>query len=71
VQVYNVLDLDKLYAYLRSGFEHVLPAPVLNPLSWPAYLSVQNLPPSVKTLTRERLSKENTREEYRRRDDTT
>jgi hypothetical protein len=40
VQVYNVLDLDKLYAYLRSGFEHVLPAPVLNPLSRPAYLSV-------------------------------
>jgi sulfatase maturation enzyme AslB (radical SAM superfamily) len=70
VQVYNVLDLDKLYAYLRSGFEHVLPAPVLNPLSSPAYLSIQNLPPDVKILARERLVKEKTREEYRRRKNT-
>jgi hypothetical protein len=69
VQVYNVLDLDKLYAYLRSGFEHVLPAPLLNPLSWPAYLSVQNLPHSVKSSARERLLKEKTREEYRGRAD--
>jgi hypothetical protein len=55
VQVYNVLDLHKLYAYLRSSFEHVLPAPLLNPLSWPPYLSVQTLPPSVKALACERL----------------
>ena len=69
VQVYNVLDLDKLYAYLRSGFEHILPAPLLTPLSWPDYLSVQNLPPKIKEVTRERLLNEKTREEYRNRQD--
>lgn len=69
VQVYNVLDLDKLYAYLRSGFEHVLPAPDLSLLSWPPYLSVENLPPRIKTLAREKLLKEKTRDEYRRCDD--
>ena len=71
VQIYNVLDLDKLYAYLRSGFEHILPAPSLSPLSWPAYQSVQNLPPNIKKLARERLVNEKTREEYRNRDDLT
>jgi len=64
VQVYNVLDLDKLYAYLRSGFEHILPAPDLNPLTWPAYLAVQNLPALVRELARTRLMNEKVREKY-------
>jgi MoaA/NifB/PqqE/SkfB family radical SAM enzyme len=69
VQVYNVLDLDKLYAYLRSGFQHILPAPMLTPLSWPAYFSVQNLPSDIKKLARERLLNETARQEYRNRQD--
>jgi sulfatase maturation enzyme AslB (radical SAM superfamily) len=67
VQVYNLLDLDKLYAYLRAGFAHVLPAPLLSPLSWPAYLSVQSLPFQIKALARQRLLEEKMREEYRER----
>jgi hypothetical protein len=65
VQVYNLLDLHQLYAYLRSGFAHILPAPLLNPLSWPAYLSVQNLPAAIKAVAQERLLQERNREEYR------
>lgn len=69
VQVYNVLDLDALYAYLRSGFEHVHPLPLLNPLSWPAYLSVQTLPRAVKERARDKLLVERTRPEYTSRPD--
>ncbi len=69
VQIYNVLGLDKLYAYFRSEFDHVLPAPFLSPLSWPPYLSVQNLPPDIKRIARERLLQEKTRAEYRERED--
>jgi hypothetical protein len=69
VQVFNILGLGDLYAYLRSGFEHVLPAPCLSPLSWPPYLSVHILPAPIKSLARERLLEEKTREEYRNRDD--
>ena len=65
VQVYNVLDLDKLYAYLRSGFAHVLPLPLLNPLTWPDYLSVRHLPAHAKETAADRLRAERSRPEYR------
>ncbi len=69
VQVYNILDLDKLYTYLRSTFQRVLPAPLLNPLSWPPYLSVQTLPVDVKRMAAERLLAEKNNDAYRSRRD--
>jgi MoaA/NifB/PqqE/SkfB family radical SAM enzyme len=67
VQIYNALDLDRLYAYLRSGFEHIRPLPALSALSWPSYLSVQALPRAVKELVRLKLQAERARPEYRTR----
>jgi hypothetical protein len=67
VQIYNVLDLDQLYRYLRSGFEHVRPLPALSVLSWPSYLSVQTLPAAAKAQARRRLLLERSREEYQGR----
>jgi hypothetical protein len=69
VQVYNILDLDRLYAYLRSEFHHLFPAPFLSPLTWPTYLSVQTLPAHVKRLARDKLLKERARDHYQRRKD--
>lgn len=66
VQAYNVLDLAPLYEYLRTNFTRIDPLPVLTPLSWPAYLSVQVLPQAVKDLARERLEVEKARAEYQR-----
>src|SRR5262249_44931270 len=68
VQAYNALGLRDLYAYLRSGFAHVLPAPKLIPLFWPEYLSIQTLSPVAKALARERLLAEKSRPEYAGRD---
>jgi sulfatase maturation enzyme AslB (radical SAM superfamily) len=64
VQNYNVLNLDELFAYLRSGFRHVLPLPNLIPLFSPKYLSIQSLPTHVRDLAHERLARERTRPEY-------
>jgi hypothetical protein len=69
VQVYNVLDLDHLYRYLRDDFAHVLPLPSLSPLTWPSYLSVQTLPRRVKDRAREKLRVEQSRPAYARRPD--
>lgn len=63
VQACNVLDLDRLYAYLR-GFERVLPLPALNVLTWPSYLSVRTLPAEVRAEARRRLLIERSRAEY-------
>jgi len=65
VQIYNILDLDKLYAYLRQDFAHVLPLPLLNPLTWPEYLSVRHLPARAKQIAADRLLTERSRAEYR------
>lgn len=55
VQVYNVLQLNELFDYLRAGFEHIIPAPLLTPLYGPSYLSIQVLPERVKDVARQRL----------------
>ncbi len=59
VQIYNVLTLDELFAYLReSGFQRVGRVPQLVPLFDPRYLSIQVLPARVKSLAKERLQRE-------------
>jgi hypothetical protein len=59
VQMHNILNLDRLFHYLRSaGFAHVTPVPQLVPLFYPPYLSIQALPPSAKEIARRRLELE-------------
>jgi hypothetical protein len=67
VQIYNVLSLGELFAYLREGrFRHVGVVPQLIPLYYPAYLSIQALPPDAKRVARRRLRQEIARVEARR-----
>jgi hypothetical protein len=59
VQIYNVLSLGELFGYLRAGrFRHVGVVPQLIPLYYPAYLSIQALPPDAKRVARRRLQAE-------------
>jgi sulfatase maturation enzyme AslB (radical SAM superfamily) len=58
-QIYNVLNVDQLFHYLRTaGFKHITAIPQLMPLYYPQYLSIQALPASAKSVARERLELE-------------
>jgi pyruvate-formate lyase-activating enzyme len=66
VQIYNLLSLGDLFRYLReTPFRHVRPVPQLIPLYYPAYLSIQALPPDAKRVARGRLRAEIARAEAR------
>lgn len=59
VQIYNVLTLRDLFTYLRTaGFRRIVPIPQLVPLITPSFLSIRCLPPSAKSIARERLQAE-------------
>jgi sulfatase maturation enzyme AslB (radical SAM superfamily) len=58
-QIYNVLNVDQLFDYLRTaGFKHITAIPQLIPLYYPQYLSIQALPASAKVLALKRLQLE-------------
>lgn len=54
VQIYNILSLDKLYAYLGK-FEKIVPALNLINLHYPDYLSTKVLPVEAKKISTKRL----------------
>jgi MoaA/NifB/PqqE/SkfB family radical SAM enzyme len=54
VQIYNILHLDEFFGYLEN-FKHIDQVPQFTPLYNPSYLSIQNLPPRVKQVAKERL----------------
>lgn len=58
VQIYNVLELDQLYTYLKK-FQHIIPALNLINLLTPKYMQTTLLPPEVKKLATVRLIKVN------------
>ena len=56
VQIYNVLQLEELYDYLKK-FKNVVPALNLTNLFTPFYLKTSVLPASAKQLAQERLTR--------------
>ncbi len=56
VQIYNVLDLPNLFAYLKK-FKKVVPAANLINLHIPSYLQSSVLPDEIKVVATERLTK--------------
>jgi hypothetical protein len=55
VQIYNILNLSEIFDYLRTGFTHLDGVPKLLPLYYPNYLSIENLPPHIKEISKQRL----------------
>jgi sulfatase maturation enzyme AslB (radical SAM superfamily) len=72
VQIYNVLEIHELFAYMRgAGFTRIPPITQLSLLFTPRYLSIQGLPARVKDVARERLRAEIERAEVWDRPDLT
>jgi sulfatase maturation enzyme AslB (radical SAM superfamily) len=69
VQIYNLLTLHDLFAYLRgAGLKRFAVLPHFVPLFHPPYLSIQALPKAAKELARQRLTRELNRPEARQQE---
>jgi MoaA/NifB/PqqE/SkfB family radical SAM enzyme len=55
VQIYNILQLNELFDYFATGFEHISAVPGLTALYYPEYLSIKMLPSAARKVARQRL----------------
>jgi MoaA/NifB/PqqE/SkfB family radical SAM enzyme len=55
VQIYNILQLNELFDYFATGFEHISAVPGLTALYYPEYLSIKMLPAAARKVARQRL----------------